>query len=41
MNPAGENITTKAGYKNETSIIVLITAHKSLETSDALDKTVD
>jgi hypothetical protein len=41
MNPAGEIITTIAGYKNEISIIILITAYKALETSDALDKTVD
>jgi hypothetical protein len=31
MNPEDESITTNAGYKNEISIIILITAHKTLE----------
>jgi hypothetical protein len=41
INPEDEGISTKAGYKNEIAIIILIMAHIIVETRDALDKTVD
>jgi hypothetical protein len=41
MNSVGESITTTARYKNEISVIILITVHITLETRDTIDKTVE